>query len=270
MSQVTSIDPFRQYAADELGADGYPLHWHKLPEGEFSALLDEADMVLPGGIKDVVRGLAGHRCVRCRHPFRVRAGQGQWSRCDQHCTHAGPARGDMWPGIERSDEERWREIRFTDKYPTAGKWAQHMKVVEAEYRILTVHHLNGDKADCRWWNLAALCQRCHLTIQGKVVMDRVWPHEHSAWFRPYVAGYYAWRYLGEDIDRAEAEARVDELLALEIRQLTLDTTSTGDRRVAVRHRAAQRGKPSLAPTASGQPLVHVAPVEHTPEAGETA
>lgn len=31
---------------------------------------------------------------------------------------------------------------------------------------LTVHHLNGDKADCRYENLLACCQRCHLRIQA--------------------------------------------------------------------------------------------------------
>ena len=44
---------------------------------------------------------------------------------------------------------------------------------------------------------------------------RVWPWEHSDWFKPYVAGYYAFAYLGEDLTRAEVEARLDELLALE-------------------------------------------------------
>src|SRR5690606_39863221 len=39
-------------------------------------------------------------------------------------------------------------------------------------RMLTVHHLDGDKANCAWWNLAALCQVCHLVIQGRVVIDR--------------------------------------------------------------------------------------------------
>jgi len=87
--------------------------------------------------------------------------------------------------------------------------------VQALARILTVHHLNGDKRDCRWWNLAALCQRCHLTIQGRVVMARVWPWEHSDWFKPYVAGYYASVYLGEELDREKVEARLDELLGLE-------------------------------------------------------
>ena len=87
--------------------------------------------------------------------------------------------------------------------------------VEARWRILTVHHLTGVKSDLRWWNLAALCQRCHLQVQGKVRMERVYPWEHSAWFRPYVAGYYAWTYLGEDLSRRETLARLDELLALE-------------------------------------------------------
>lgn len=32
--------------------------------------------------------------------------------------------------------------------------------------ILTIHHLNGDKADCSFENLLVCCQRCHLKIQG--------------------------------------------------------------------------------------------------------
>ena len=47
-----------------------------------------------------------------------------------------------------------------------------------------------NKANCYWWNLAALCQRCHLRIQAKVVVSRIWMFEHSEWFKPYVAGRY--------------------------------------------------------------------------------
>jgi hypothetical protein len=101
-------------------------------------------------------------------------------------------------------------------FPIAGAIAAVNEwPVEAAWRVLTVHHLDGDKANCRWWNLAALCQRCHLEIQAKVVMERVWPHEHSEWFKPLVAGYYGWVYNGEDLTRAEVEARLEELLALE-------------------------------------------------------
>jgi hypothetical protein len=39
--------------------------------------------------------------------------------------------------------------------------------------------------------------------------------EHSEWFKPYVAGFYAYRYLGKEYVRGEVEARLDELLALE-------------------------------------------------------
>jgi hypothetical protein len=58
--------------------------------------------------------------------------------------------------------------------------------------VLTVHHLDGNKANCADWNLAALCQRCHLRIQGRVKMDQgffeaVMPV--SEWFRPHLAGY---------------------------------------------------------------------------------
>lgn len=84
-----------------------------------------------------------------------------------------------------------------------------------DWRILTVHHLDGDKANCRWWNLAALCQRCHLSIQGRVVMDQPFVFEHSPWFKPYVAGFYAWKYLHEDLTREQVEDRINELLALE-------------------------------------------------------
>lgn len=83
------------------------------------------------------------------------------------------------------------------------------------WRVLTVHHLDGDKSNCRWWNLPALCQRCHLSIQARVVMDQPFVFEHSAWFRSYAAGFYAWKYLRQDLSHAEVIARLDELLELE-------------------------------------------------------
>lgn len=79
--------------------------------------------------------------------------------------------------------------------------------------MLTVHHLDLDKSNCAWWNLAALCQRCHLTIQSKVVMARIWMFPHSDWFKPYVAGYYAHRY-GANEERAYVLEHLDELIAL--------------------------------------------------------
>ena len=86
---------------------------------------------------------------------------------------------------------------------------------DGKQRVLTIDHLNGDKADNRWWNLAPLCQVCHLQVQGRVIMQRPWVWEHTEWFKPYVAGYYAARYLGLDLSREDVEARLEELLGLE-------------------------------------------------------
>ncbi len=36
----------------------------------------------------------------------------------------------------------------------------------ASGHTLTVHHLDGDPANCADANLVALCQRCHLSIQA--------------------------------------------------------------------------------------------------------
>lgn len=36
----------------------------------------------------------------------------------------------------------------------------------ASGHVLTVHHLDGNPANCKWTNLVALCQRCHLHVQA--------------------------------------------------------------------------------------------------------
>ena len=109
-----------------------------------------------------------------------------------------------WLMIARrvKDEARWHCIRCGTSHAHPG-------------RVLTVHHWNGDKADCRWWNLMALCQGCHLSIQGRVNPDQVFAAEHTEWCKPYAAGLYAEKYLGEELTRFEVMNRLEELLALE-------------------------------------------------------
>lgn len=235
---------------------GYPFAWAKCPGcdgrgrpdgGHYCWLCQGA-----GSIKDLVRQLAGHRCVRCGHPFQVGqsgewesrsiasirtettreiiayddpklfddldpedVGQAQpepraiqWSDCDEHCTHGPPIR------LRFEGWSDWQEMTGPSPAWTALE-PSNVAQVQAAWRILTVHHLNENKADCRWWNLAALCQRCHLEIQGKVNMAQVWPHEHTPWFKPYAAGFYAATYLNEDLTREETMDRLAELLALE-------------------------------------------------------
>jgi hypothetical protein len=189
-------DHFRVYAPDEAGSDGYPLAWHSIDGGP--------------GVKHLAREAAGHRCVRCLHPYPQ--GAGEWSRCEPTtCRHGGPVR---W----LDPDGDWVEFDLGTTPLCSTTPDGDRRTVEAQWRILTVHHLRQGreaKRDLRWWNLAPLCQRCHLQVQRKVHMERVYPWPHTEWFRPYVAGWYAWAYLGEELTREQAEARVDELLALE-------------------------------------------------------
>jgi hypothetical protein len=154
---------------------------------------------------------AGFRCVRCGHP------NGRWSRPgNDHALYA--------------ESLRWRVLGFEHVRPRVyeveggGAWLRHHAFPcdrhcthdpeVRKHRVLTVHHLDGVKANLAWFNLAALCQRCHLEIQGRVRMEQSYLHPHSEWFRPYVAGYYAHTVLGEVLTRAEVEARLPELLCL--------------------------------------------------------
>jgi hypothetical protein len=201
-------DVLRRYEPAECGVDGYPLAWRRG--------IDLGEDVRGPRIPDLVRELTGHRCVRCGHPYRTGQSDPEWSPCDEGCNHDGPlmiigaggapdhvhlARTDL-------DSERARRLVETTYMPYDPR-------IEAKWRVLTVHHLTMEKADCRWWNLVALCQRCHLQIQGKVKMSQVYPFEHSEWFKPYAAGYYAATYQGRDLSRDEAVAEMDTLLSLE-------------------------------------------------------
>ena len=70
----------------------------------------------------------------------------------------------------------------------AGNKCERCGYANSRENVLTVHHLDGDKGNCEDWNLAALCQRCHLRIQGRVNMFQEFMFEHSAWMIPHVEG----------------------------------------------------------------------------------
>lgn len=84
-------------------------------------------------------------------------------------------------------------------------------------RILTTHHFDGNKSNDEWWNLLALCQVCHLQIQGRVDPNQSYFFEHSEWLKPYVAGFYAFKYEGLLLTREQVMKRINRLLAYEQR-----------------------------------------------------
>ena len=48
--------------------------------------------------------------------------------------------------------------------------------------VLTVHHLDGVKSNCEGWNLVALCQRCHLHLQAKLMPGQlIMPFAREEW-----------------------------------------------------------------------------------------
>ena len=103
---------------------------------------------------------AGWRCERCGHPddpaVRGLLGVGPGRLpCDARCTH-----------------------------PRDGK-----------QRMLTVHHLDMVKSNLERYNLAVLCQFCHLSVQARVIFLRPWFLPHTPWMVPHVEGYN--RYAAE-------------------------------------------------------------------------
>lgn len=120
----------------------------------------------------------------------------------------------------------WNDIATAVK--DAANWhcvrCGHRHDIEAGF-MLTVHHLDLNKSNCAWWNIPALCQKCHLTIQAKVIMERMWMFAHSEWFKPYVAAYYAtqagalpmtWDYFEslKLVPREMVTAHVNEYIAM--------------------------------------------------------
>ena len=65
--------------------------------------------------------------------------------------------------------DNWEEIARKVKNEAGWKCERcgHDHEPKAGY-TLTVHHLDGDKTNCKRENLSALCQRCHLRLQGRI------------------------------------------------------------------------------------------------------
>lgn len=149
----------------------------------------------------------GHRCIRCGHPYKKGThGKGEWTPCDERCTHKGPLSQHFGGGVG---------VEVSSSRP-AGELVTAGFQICAQWRILTVHHFDGNKSNCAWWNLLALCQRCHLQIQTRVNPHQPYMFEHSEWLKPYVAGFYAFKYKGLTLFRDDVKGEVMEsLLALE-------------------------------------------------------
>lgn len=86
---------------------------------------------------------------------------------------------------------------------------------------LTVHHLDLNPANNHWWNLAALCQRCHLKIQNRIDIHQFWMFGHTEWFKPYVAGHHAF-IVGLPDNKKFVSEHLEDLIDLNFEELFND------------------------------------------------
>ena len=112
----------------------------------------------------------------------------------------------------------WKE--FSRKLKEEAGWkcirCQHPHDPKSGH-TLTVHHATMNKAEAfeHWWAFLVLCQRCHLQIQAKVILERPWLLEHSEWFKPYVGGWAAWSYLGLELSREQVMEKLEYYAGLQ-------------------------------------------------------
>lgn len=113
----------------------------------------------------------------------------------------------------------WPEIARQVKADAGGRCVRCNRHHDPENGYtLTVHHLDMNPANNAWWNLLPLCQRCHLSVQARVVIERPWVMTaHSEWFKPYAGGYFSWKYLGREASRDEVESNLDWFVDIERR-----------------------------------------------------
>ena len=87
---------------------------------------------------------------------------------------------DDWPAISSAmkAENNWQCERCGHKHDSKTG------------HTLTVHHLDGDKSNNAEWNLAVLCQRCHLYMQPVIISQLLFDFvKVSKWFVPHLEGY---------------------------------------------------------------------------------
>lgn len=116
-----------------------------------------------------VKSLAGWRCVRCGHRHESPK---EKLPCDSFC-------------MPQYHPETYELQMFL--------WSEWVADRQRQ-RILTVHHLDGIKYNRAWWNLAALCQVCHLYIQRVTEHNMAYWYDREdfmgaeGWLEPYMMG----------------------------------------------------------------------------------
>lgn len=68
--------------------------------------------------------------------------------------------------VEGDYPDNWKQIATAVKNDAGWKCEACKSKHGPIPNVLTVHHVDFDKSNCRFTNLVALCQRCHLKAQA--------------------------------------------------------------------------------------------------------
>lgn len=86
----------------------------------------------------------------------------------------------------------WKAMAAAVKADAGGKCVRCGTASNyASGHVLTVHHFDGDRDNNARWNLMALCQRCHLSVQSRVDPEIPLLLDPAPWAMPFIAGFYA-------------------------------------------------------------------------------
>ena len=109
-------------------------------------------------------------------------------------------RGSEYKERGREYPDNWAEIATRIKDAAGWKCERcgHPHDPKTGY-TLTVAHMIPDKANVEDWNLAALCQRCHLHCQHKIDFLQGYMFEHSEWVA------WRWKAFIESIDTEQCK-----------------------------------------------------------------
>jgi len=94
--------------------------------------------------------------------------------------------------------DNWEQIASDLKERHGWKCERcgHPHEVDTGY-VLTIHHLDGDPANNQDWNLACLCQRCHLKVQGRINIFQTYMFILTDWFEPHYRGFLEAHHLNQ-------------------------------------------------------------------------
>ena len=87
--------------------------------------------------------------------------------------------------------KKWKEIAKAAKDAAGWKCERCGHIHEkATGYVLNVHHLDFCPKNNQPYNLACLCQRCHLIVQAHFQLHQVWMLDVSEpWMQPHIDGY---------------------------------------------------------------------------------